>query len=505
MAKKGSKYKRKHTVEESEKRSEEAEEREIAEKPYLAVIYHDEYLHDFFRLSYEDAGRAYEMLSKLSNDTSKSKISRIATEKLNEILDRCGLQISQYDGNFIHKQEVLTIRMDFYGTIDRLKAGLRTRELSRYYRSLMENPLQKRPKTAEYDFDSAPSWKLFSRFQSFRRIEKNLRAYLIKRKIDPQILQLMTPRDFSDLVVQAFQRSPDEQKVTFQREISVRNEFVRDLARRQGGEMAKMLLRQGHDERYVRSMINMMQRFGKYTSSKLIITEIHFTERVLADLKKAEANLRKNADPASRHLLNNIAQVNAQKFKVGDPIPQKLIDCLIDEKHGYLLVARDAKGKELQGAHFPSFEVHHKHAVSDAGDLKSVSYVNYKDNLCLVVSELHTPFIHRCDKIRQSGETKSYSKRLEFIDPNTAFMIGFKKEERLSYDFKRTKQSKRQIMDDRHIVSYNECMRQLALKQAAYDNEHHHPVFDSEQEVERFKRRKLKRKRQVVLKKEYTR
>ena len=504
MAQKGSKYKRKHTFEEREKRSEEAAEREIAEKPYLAVIYHDDYLRDFFSLSYEDAGRAYEMLSKLANDASNSKISRIAAQKLNDILYACGLQISQYDGNFIHKQEVLSIRMDFYGTIDRLKPGLRARELSRYYRSLLENPLQKRPKSSEYNFDSAPSWKLFSRFQSFRRIEKNLKAYLIKHKIDPQILQLMTPRDFSDLVVLAFQKSPNEQKITFQREISVRNEFVRDLANKQGDQMAQMLLRKGYDERYVRSMLNMMQRYGKYTSSKLIVTEIYFSQRILSDLKKAEANFHKSGTPISKTLLNYIAHINEKNFKVGDPIPQNLINALIDEGQGHLVVARDAKGKELKGGDFPSFEVHHKHAVSDAGDLKSVSYVNYKENLCLVMSELHTPFIHRCDKIRQSGETKSYSKRLEFIDPNTAFMIGFRKSERLSFDFRRTKQSNRQKMDDKHIVSYNDCMRQLALNQAAYDREHNYPVFDSDKEIEHFKRRKLQKKRKLLLK-EYTR
>lgn len=488
MAQKGSKYRRKHIIEVADKRSEELE---IAMKPYLAVLYHDnEYIDDFYNLSIEDAGRAYEMLSKLSNETGKkkTKLNMKAAEKLDEILQAAGFKRAQYDGNYLHKQEVLMIRMDFYGTIDRLKQGLRERELSPYYRELMDNPLQKRPKTVEYDFESSPSWKLFSRFQSFRHIERNLKAYLVKYKIDPQILQLMTPRDFSDLVVQAFQKQSNEQKITFQKEISVRNEFVRDLARRQGDQMAEMLLKQGWDERYVYSMLNMMKRFGKYNSSKLVITELRFTEKVLADLKKEN--------------------INCKGFKLGEKIPQVLIDSLIDANKGYLLAARDENGKKLNGADFPSFDVHHKHAVTDAGDLKSVAYANYKKNLCLVRADIHSLFIHRCDRVKQRGQTKSYSKRLEFVDADTVFVIGFKPKERMSFDFNKAKQTKRNKIDDQHVVNYVECMKQLALNQAAYDRSHHKDVFNVDQEVERYKSknyRRMNKQCKMLLKKVRTR
>ncbi len=487
MAQKGSKYARKHRVEENNRVEQEANE--IAQFPYMAVLYHKtEYVADFYNLSVEDAGKAYELLLKMANDTSKSKslFKRAAETKLNDILSAAGFKIAQHDGNFLHKQELLTIRMDFYGTIDRLKEGLRTRELSSYYLYLLSHPLQKRPKTIEYDFESAPSWKLFSRFQSFRRIEKNLKTYLIKRKIDPQILQLMTPRDFSDLVVLSFQKTPNEQKVTFEKDITVRNEFVRDLAQRQGDQMADMLLEQGWDERYVKSMLNMMKRFGKYNSSKLVITETHFTERVLADLKKAKM-LRKD-------------------FKLGEEIPQDFINMLIDDNKGDLIAARDENGHKLNGADFPSFEVHHKYAVSDAGDLRSVAYANYKNNLCLVTSDIHGLFIHRCDKAKQRGDAKSYSKRLEFIDPNTVFVIGFKPKERLVYDFNKAKRTKRQVMDDRHIASYGECMKQLKRNQSAYDRVHNKEVFDVDEIIQRYKsHRKANKQRKMFLKKVNTR
>lgn len=504
MTQKGSKYKRKHTIERVDRQAQE--EKEIAEKPYMAVLYHDDgYIDDFYNLSIEDAGRAYELLSKSAKDDFDD------AQKLDEVLAASGLKITEHNGKFLHKQEVLTIRMDCYGTIDRIKQGLRERELSSYYRNLMANPLPKRPKSVEYDFETSPSWKLFSRFQSFRRIEKNLKAYLIKNKIDPQILQLMTPRDFSDLVAQAFQKNENEQKITFEKEITVRNEFVRDLARKQGDKMADMLLAQGWDERYVRSMINMMRRFGKYNSSKLVITEINFTPRVLSDLRKAEKDLfaEINSDEFSKRkledqnnlkaLLKEICKVNTQKLKSGDVIPQTLIDVAIDADRGKILVARYKNGKQLNGAEFPSFDVHHKYAVSDAGCLQSVAYANYKDKLCLVRADVHG-FIHRRDKVRQRGDAKSYSERLEFIDTNTAFVVGLKPEERLSYDFYNGKNSKRKKQDDMHVVNYEECMKQLALNQAAYDRAHH--KFDVDLDFQHYNsRRKLKKTRKMLLKK----
>ena len=58
MAQKGSKYARKHRVEENNRVEQEANE--IAQFPYMAVLYHKtEYVADFYNLSVEDAGKAY--------------------------------------------------------------------------------------------------------------------------------------------------------------------------------------------------------------------------------------------------------------------------------------------------------------------------------------------------------------------------------------------------------------------------------------------------------------
>ena len=132
MSHKGSGYRRKHFIEKIDRRAQE--ELEIAEKPFRAVLYHDEgYIDDFYNLSVADAGNAYELLARAAQEDPEK------AEKLDEVLAAAGFKIAEHDGRFLHKQELLTIRMDFHGTIDRLKDGLRNRELSSYYRNLMSS------------------------------------------------------------------------------------------------------------------------------------------------------------------------------------------------------------------------------------------------------------------------------------------------------------------------------------------------------------------------------
>ena len=81
---------------------------------------------------------------------------------------------------------------------------------------------------------------------------------------------------------------------------------------------------------------------------------------------------------------------------------------------GELIVARDENGKKIYGSQFPSFEVHHKRAVSTSGDLTNTASINYRDNLCLVLSDIHTHVLHGFDFISDS-KRDSYSRRTEFI------------------------------------------------------------------------------------------
>ncbi|MBQ7659784.1 MAG: hypothetical protein IJS26_03465 [Alphaproteobacteria bacterium] len=460
MARRGSKYARKHFVETKEEKN---IEREIAQKPHLEVIYDDvTFVETFHRLKLQDALNAYAMLIELSKEKNKNKESRSdARYKLEKINKSMGLYVVERDGEHLPKEEKLIVRMDVYGRIDRIEPRFREQKLSPYYRELMQKPLGKHPKMEDYDFENSPSWKLYARFQGFRKIEKELKTYLRRHKIDPQILKLMTPRDFSDLIVQTFQKDETERRVSFVSNCSVKDQFVKDIAAMHSGQIAEIWRKKGYDERYIRSQLNAMRRFGSTNSNKLIITEIYFTDRVLADLK-------------AENLLY-------EGFEKGKKIPQHFVDYLIDEGLGDLIAARDEHGKKLLGSQFASYEVHHKYAVSEGGYLTNIAYANYRNNLCLVSADIHAKILHGNDQI-SDGKLDTYSRRTEFIDDDVCFMGGLEKSDQISHDFNKNK-AKRMKKDDVHNVMYEDCMRELALNQRLYDECHRKLRFNVDEDV----------------------
>ncbi len=447
MSRKGRYAKRKEVL----RQKEPSVEQQIANQPFLAVVYDDKtFVERFHALAYEDKLKAYQTLTTLAHDSNTLSESRQdAYNKINVILQSMGLKIVEHKNCYLDKDERLIIRMDFYGSIDRLEKNKRERKLSKPYLDLISNPLKKRPKTEAYDFKTAPMWPLFERFNSFRKIEKDLIHYLAKHKIDPKILSLMSARDFSDLIFLTFQKSKDDTRVFFEKPTAVRKEFVKHLVTEKGEEIAAVLRANGYkDERYITSMLNAMRRFGTSKSDKLIVTELYFTDRVLKDLKKEK--------------------INCDEFKKGDPIPQVLIDYLIDNDKGNLIVARNEQGKPIYGSQFPSFEVHHKRAISTSGDFLNAASVNYNDNLCLVLSDVHTHVLHGFDYIVDS-KRDSYSRRTEFISPHVVFMAGFDKSSQIELDCQqRVVEKRRQKQDERFCVSYDECFAKLQDNQFAY-------------------------------------
>jgi len=429
-------------------------EANIADDPFLAIIYSKKgYVEKFHTLEYEEQMKAYQTLAKLASDSNTNEESKFdAFKKLKHIMRSIGLEFVEKQDYYLSKDERMIIRMDFYGTIDRMKEGERKRKLSKPYLDLMANPLKKRPKMADYDFNTAPMWPLFARFKSFRRIEKNLKQYLVKNKVDPKILSLMNIRDFSDLIVQTFEKDNSDLKIEFQKPISVRKNFVKSIAEEHGDEIEAKLLAKGYDRRYILSMLNAMRRFGATKTDKLIITEINFTDRTLKELRKNK--------------------IECKGYKKGDPIPQDLIDYLIDNNKGDLIAAYDNEGHRLYGPEFPSFEVHHKHAVSSGGDLSNIASINYKDNLCLVLEDIHSFVLHGMD-IVQDDKRDAYSRRTEFIDDDVIFMAGLEQTDQIHCSYINTSGRKKHEKEDSRIhVSYNECLAKLEQNQENYMSHH---------------------------------
>jgi len=476
----------------------------IKENPFLAVVYQKKgFVDKFHEFDYENQIKAYQTLVKLASNSNSNNESRAdAMYKLQRIMESIGLELVEQQDCFLSKEERMIIRMDFYGTIDRMQAGERRRKLSEPYLEMMSNPLKKRPKGVEYDFSAAPMWPLFARFKSFRKIEKQLKNYLVRNKINPKILTVMNVRDFSDLIVQAFEKNEStskietlknvhqaaerakkyfanhhmnadclsafhekvvskinsapskggaEMKISFEKPFSVRKNFVISFVSEHEEQISDILLQQGFDRRYVISMLNAMKKYGATKTDKLVITETHFTDQILKDFKRVK--------------------IDCKDFKKGEPIPQVLIDYLIEAKQGDLIAARDEDGRKLCSSAFPSFEVHHKHAVSNSGDLPNMASINYKDNLCLVFTEIHTFVLHGMDII-EDNKRDAYSRRTEFLREDVAFMGGFEENQQIScpyfYSSSRKKYDKE---DSKNYTTFEECLDRLIENQKQYDKE----------------------------------
>ena len=137
----------------------------IKENPFLAVVYQKKgFVDKFHEFDYENQIKAYQTLAKLASNSNTNNESRSdAMYKLQRIMESIGLNLVEPQDCFLTKDERMIIRMDFYGTIDRMQAGERKRKLSEPYLDMMNTPLPKRPKKAEYDFSAAPMWPLFSK------------------------------------------------------------------------------------------------------------------------------------------------------------------------------------------------------------------------------------------------------------------------------------------------------------------------------------------------------
>ena len=461
MAVKGSKYARKQ--QETNEATEHASSKFsfLEDGKFLEVIYEDAgFLNIFNNLSLPEQIKAYRILKRLAlsrdetglSDTDKA-LAENSRHKIEAINKAAGLKIEEKQHYPLSADELHIIRMDCYGAID----ARPRHQLSRFYKDIISHPLPQKCSLQDYDFDSAPSWQLFRQFAGFRKIEPVLKRYLYQQRVDPQILPLMGVRDFSDLIFRSFRSDENQTKVFLSGKGTPRNNFVKAFAHKFGKQIADILRNDGQDERYVQSLLNAMRMYGKTDAEKLIITETHFTPRVLQDLQ------------------NN--GINVENYKPGAKIPQNLIENLFKADKGALLVARDENGVTLKGKDFPSFEVHHINAVAESGRLANIVSVNYRNNYLLVPTDMHRHVFHGFDELIVSGRKEAYSRRLELTNPKITFMYGFGKDKQIEYDWSQLKSFRKQMEEDsRYIVSYEDMMTQLA------DNRQHY--LDNSKSVE---------------------
>lgn len=411
----------------------------------LSTEQKQDFVTNFHQMTLSESLAYYKNLLLRSSDQNRDSFDQqYATYELKCINESMGLEYVKYSAIPFSKEERLIIRMDYYGTIDRIEPGEKKKKLSRFYLRGLKEPLKVPLPVSRYNFKKSPSWQLYARFEDFRRIERRLKQYMAQNRLNPQMLEIMTPRDFSDLIVQAFAKSPKENKVTFQYPISTRKRFIKKLLQKHHKEIYKILASK-YDERWAFSMVQMMRRYGSTTQNKLVITEMYWTPRIINDLK-------------AQH-------INTESFQVGARIPKRVLDSAFDVGLEKYFVARDAAGIPLRSSSFPSFEVHHKHPVCMVGELTDIQRANYEDNLCLVLSDIHSQILHGKDTL---AGAKFYDSRIQFIDKNTAFMGGLNLEDQISVDFSQDPQIIERLEEDRkHACSFDVCMKELSDNGAA--------------------------------------
>lgn len=477
MANKGSKYARKQA--EKNKNLED----EITVSPFtfledgefLDVIYDDVSYFDIFNhLSLTDQIKAYRILKRLAAsryDTTLSETDRQLAEnswyKLETINKAVGLKIEEKQHYPLSADELHIIRMNCYGAID----ARPRHQLSRFYKELISKPMSQSQPYKNYNLDQAPCWQLFRQFSDFRKLEPAIRSYLHHQQINPEILPLMGVRDFSDLIFRTFRKDEKQTKVFFSEYGTPRNNYVKAMARKFSKKIAEILRKEGYDERYICSLLNAMRMFGKSDAEKLIITETHFTPRVLHDLQKAG--------------------IATEEYKIGEEIPQELVERLISLDQGKLLTARDETGAELKGKDFPSFEVHHINAVVESGRLANLAAANYRHNFLLVNSAIHRHILHGFDKLVVFGKKEAYSQRMELTNPCVTFMFGLRPDQQIEYDWTKQKSFKKQAEEDsRFIVSYEEIMNSLAENRQRYLDNSKTVEFDIDNVVQVIRHKK---------------
>lgn len=334
----------------------------------------------------------------------------------------------------ISEDEKKLVRMECYGTID----ARREHELSACYKFFCRKENRNKYKLKDYALETSPMWRVFRQFESFRRVEPSVRRYLYQQGINPDALKVMSVNDFSDVIHKIYAESPSAMKAHFL-PFGYKDRFVMSFMRACGKDLANHLINRGIDERKVSSLCRMMRKYGRCDLDSLVITEMHYTQRILADL--------------------TAMHYDVSAFKVGDPISEEMTERLFNNDHEHLILARDEKGRALSKDDLPRYEVHHKNAVKFANDGDYLAKVNYNSNLMLVEREMHRAYYHGFDSIVQVAKNNErYFSRVNTPAPNMCLIDGFNDEtDTFFYDLEANSAAQKRAQEDKkYVVNYYE-------------------------------------------------
>ena len=334
----------------------------------------------------------------------------------------------------IADDEKKLVRMECYGTID----ARREHELSPYYKFFRKQQNLGKFRLKDYNLSESPMWRVFNQFESFRSIASNVRRHLYKKGINPDALKVMSVNDFCDVIHEIYAKRPDSMKARFL-ETGYKNRFVMSFMLHCGKDFEQHLINRGIDERKVKSLSRMMRQYGICDIDRVVITETHYTQKILNDLKEHHYDV--------------------SSYKVGEPISESMLEEVFNNSQEHLLLARDEKGRPLDKEDLPRFEVHHKNAVKFAHSGDYLAKVNYNNNLMLVEKEMHRAYYHGSDHVIQvNSNNERYFSRLNSTVPEMCMIDGFNTAtDMFFYNLeKNASAEKRARIDSQNVVNYYE-------------------------------------------------
>ncbi len=361
-------------------------------------------------------------------------------------------------GNFepLADDEKRVIRMDCYGKINQRP----DHQLSHLYKFFKSPKQSVKARFSDYDLNNSPSWRVFRQFSSFRSIAFKVQCYLYKQHINPDALKVMTVNDYCDVIFNAFKPTDGNCAAHFiPHDKNVRTQLIKTFMRSCGKQFEEQLINNGNDPRCAASLCNAMRRFGHTDVNSLLVTETNFTARVLDDLHEAGYDI--------------------SAFKIGDKIPPAFTNQLIDEDNGKLLLARDENGNVIDKSRLPTIEVHHKNAVQFAASNGYLAKANYPHNLLLVDALMHRSYYHLFDAVYKQNNMNNYYSRLNVNNPYMISILGFKEKDSIYFDFENTTAFKRREAEDKkYVVNYLQEM-ELRMQNEIDITEKYHIPYNS--------------------------
>ena len=364
--------------------------------------------------------------SGIKEDKATSTEFSSCWQKILQIMKREGAFIDTKEHTPVDRSGKMVIRGDAGGALKEPDE----KYLSKAYRDFLDeknkNPKKFAPNAnKKYDLYTAPAWAYaFAQFKNFSDVEDKFQEALRFMNVPQSLLKDMNAMDFADVLYKCFaEQKYLSGKYKFRSVPLFRGskfEYAKAVGNVMGDEIAEQFRAFGVDERYTRSFLREMRRFG--TTANITPMEFICQQKHLDEL--------------------TALGIDCSRLVPGQVYPDEFYDELFAKRAYEPLIAKDEFGEKVEG---PEFDVDHQDPVDDAADyrIKKFQYLNLQApnrwvKYRLVEKNVHRLFFHMHDVIKHMQDQKAgYIARVRLLPEydDTAFVFSIEKDMRLMHDF----------------------------------------------------------------------